>query len=126
MCVYVHSCGVWVLCGVYVGVGMGVVWCVCWCGYGCFVVCMLVWGMGVVWCVPQYKLVGYVRICMHVLVCPCSCSSGLCLKSYNTCIHIHMNAMCVMYSVGLCDNRSNIIMIFCDIFTKLSRYSISL
>ena len=38
--VCVCRCGVWVLCGVYVGVGIGVVWCVCCCGYGCFVVCV--------------------------------------------------------------------------------------
>ena len=55
------------LCDVCVGVGYGCcVVCVCKCGI--WVLCdvyVIVWGMGVVWCVPQYKLVGYVYVCMY-------------------------------------------------------------
>ena len=94
--VCVCRCGIWVLCGVYVIVwGMGVVGCVCRCGV--WVLCDVCVGVGYGCCVVCTSVqVSWVCICMHVLVCPYSCYSGLCLR-LNTCIHVHMTAMCVMY-----------------------------
>ena len=86
----------------------------------------------------------YVYVCVCVCVCVCdfvhvcvnvlytminsTCHSWLCTCVCLCVVHEATN-VCTCFCacmLGLCDNRKNIIIIFHDIFTKLSRYLILL